>query len=162
MLRFMHCINCQYHVGRRPQQEVWVFGLADTSFQPAKGYMQVVDSRDANTLLRLITAHTLPRTIIHSDQWASYRQIAGRVPHVAQHDTVNHSLNFVDPTTGAHTQNIENYWGREKKRFKSMKGVHAHQLPSYLDKYMWRERYGADPTTAFSSILQDISIQYPL
>ena len=42
-------------------------------------------------------------------------------------------------TTGVHTQNIESYWNRVKKRFKSMKGVHSHQLASYLDEFMWRE-----------------------
>ena len=43
-----------------------------------------------------------------------------------------------------------------------MKGVHAQQLPSYLDEYMWRERYGVDPSSAFTSLVADISIQYPV
>jgi len=54
-----------------------MFGLMNTSYNPACGYMQLVDSRDANNLLPLIRAHTLPGTI---DQWAAYHQIAGRVP----------------------------------------------------------------------------------
>ena len=43
-----------------------------------------------------------------------------------------------------------------------MKGVHAEQLPSYLDELMWRERYGIDPSFTFTSILADLSIQYPV
>ena len=49
------------------------------------------------------------------------------------------------------------YWNRV---FKTMKGVHSHQLPSYLDEFMWRERYGATREQAFDSILVDISLQY--
>ena len=65
-------------------------------------------------------------------------------------------LEFVNPTTGTHTQHVESYWGRVKKRFKSMKGVHAEQLPSYLDEFMWRERYITDLNLAFDSILAAI------
>ena len=63
---------------------------------------------------------------------------------------------------GTHTQHVESYWGRLKKRFKSMNGVHAEQLPSYLDEFMWRERYGTDPNLAFDYILVNISSQYPV
>ena len=58
---------------------------------------------------------------------------------VYNYKTVNHSVEFVSPT-GVHTQNIESYWNRVKTKFKRMKGCHEHQLPSYLDEFMYRER----------------------
>eukprot|EP00731_Ephydatia_muelleri_P010334 Em0005g920a len=45
---------------------------------------------------------------------------------------VNHSVEFVNPTTGVHTQHIESYWNRVKKRLKSMKAV-SH-FASHLEK----------------------------
>ena len=65
--------------------------------------MELVQRRDAATLLPIITAHTAPGTIIHSDEWAAYRRVQG-LPTVAAHGVVNHSLHFVEPTTGVHTQ----------------------------------------------------------
>ena len=43
---------------------------------------------------------------------------------------------FLDPDTGAHTQNIESYWAKTKYKFKVMKGVSADALPPYLDERM--------------------------
>ena len=133
-----------------------MFGLVDTSHTPALGYMEVVDRRDAATLLPIIQAHTAPGTIIHSDEWSSYRRVAS-LPNIAAHGAVNHSLHFVDPVTGVHTQNVESYWGRVKRKIKHMKGCHATEIPTYLDEFMWKERFGKPkepPLETSAGILQ--------
>ena len=140
---------------------MWVFGLVDTSHTPALGYMEVVTTRDANTLLPIIQAHIAPGTIVHSDEWHAYRRVS-TLPSVSSHQTVNHSITFVDPISGTHTQHIESYWNRTKTKFKRMKGCHSHQIPSYLDEFMWRERYGKTSKDAWISIIQDIAQQYPV
>ena len=57
-----------------------------------------------------------PGSIVHSDEWRSYRQIQGQTG--LSHRTVNHSINFVEPITGVHTQNIESYWNVKKNLIK--------------------------------------------
>ena len=136
-----------------------MFGLVDTSQSPALGYMEVVARRDAATLLPIINTHTAPGTIVHSDEWAAYRNVQN-LPNVSSHGTVNHSVTFVDPTTGVHTQNVESYWCRVKTKLKRMRGCHSHQLPSYLDEFMWRERYGETARDALEKIMRDIAQQY--
>ena len=151
----------QHHRGRATSNEVWVFGMVVTSSRPALGYMEIVPCRDANTLLPIIQAHTLPGTIIHSDQWSAYSRLQS-LPNVATHSTANHSIEFVNPTTGVHTQHVESYWNRVKTKFKLMRGCHLVQLPSYLDEFMWRERYGTTASSALEAIIADIAAQYPV
>jgi len=85
--------------------------MVDTSHIPALGYMEVVDQRDAATLLPIISDHIKPGTIIWSDGWAAYNGIAA-LPGVASHETVNHSRHFVNPRSGVNTNTIESYWNR--------------------------------------------------
>ena len=75
--------------------------MVDTSHTPALGYVQIVQQRDAATLLPIIVAHVAQGTIIHSDEWRSYSQVA-TLPPVSGNQTVNHSVTFVDPVTGTY------------------------------------------------------------
>ena len=156
-----YIVYTQYHRGRRPSSEQWVFGLVDTTQTPALGYMELVQRRDAATLLPIIQQHTLPGTTIWSDDWAAYRRVAS-LPGVSSHEVVNHSLNFIDSITGVQTQAVESYWNRVKRKFKKMMGVSADQLALHLDEFMWRERYGKTVGKAFNGIYADISTQYPV
>ena len=98
-----------------------MFGMVDTSQTPALGFMVTVPDRRAQTLLPIMQRNLLSGTTVHSDSWAAYRSVQ-QLPAVSQLDMVNHSLNFVDPVTGVHTQNVESYWNRVKTKFKRMRG----------------------------------------
>ena len=150
----------QYHRGRPSQQDVWVFGMCDTSTDPALGYMEIVGQRDAATLLPIIQAHVNQGTVIWSDCWAAYNNVIA-LPSIMGHDTVNHSIEFVAPS-GVHTNHIESYWNRAKIKLKRMRGCHRSQLPSYLDEFMWRERYGKKSDDVLSNIYRDIALWYPV
>ncbi|GFX55451.1 mitotic-spindle organizing protein 2A [Trichonephila clavipes] len=76
------------------------------------------------------------------------------------HLRVNHSLTFVDPETGAHTNSIEGTWSAIKK------GLHkAHvkgQFDSYLAEYMWRRSNGHELVDEnFHKFLASIARVYP-
>ena len=77
------------------------------------------------------------------------------------HRTVNHSVELVTPT-GVHTNAIESYWNRAKMKIKAMRGCTLDQLSSYLDEFMWKERYGQTVGDAFNSMLRHITEYYPL
>ena len=75
-------------------------------------FLVEVQQRDANTLLLRITQYIRPGSIVYSDEWSSYNQISASTG--LRHLTVNHSLHFVDPNTGAHTQGVERMLREER------------------------------------------------
>jgi len=85
--------------------------MVDTSHNPALGYVETVDHRDAATLFPIIQAHVRPGTVILSDKWAAYNRVA-TMPGISGHETVNHTYHFKDPVTGVHINTIESYWNR--------------------------------------------------
>ena len=94
----------QQHVGRIARQPIWVFGTVDTSFQPARGYMEIVPRRNSATLTNILNAKLAANSVIHSDEWRGFHNLLQHVPACILHNTVNHTYSFVDPNTGAHTQ----------------------------------------------------------
>ena len=55
------------------------------------------------------------------------------------HCTVNQ--NFVDPNTGAHTQQIESMWSQIKKLMREEKTMNSTLFETYLPEFMWRKKY---------------------
>ena len=66
----------------------------------------------------------IPGTIIWTDQWAAYSNVSS-LSHVSCHSAVNHSIEFIAPTS----TNIESYWNRVKMRLERMKGCVELEVP---------------------------------
>ena len=56
------------------------------------------------------------------------------------HLTVNHSINFVDPITVAHTQSIKRSWKLAKERSERHNVTRRAMLDSYLCEWITRQR----------------------
>jgi len=74
----------------------------------------IVENRDCQKLLPIIEREVEIGTTIHSYQWRAYSSLKD---HGFIHQTVNHSENFVNPNTGAHTQSIESLWKLVKSKY---------------------------------------------
>ncbi|KAJ8530380.1 hypothetical protein ON010_g14534 [Phytophthora cinnamomi] len=138
----------KYHRGRR-HEEFWRFGGVERGTGHWFGRV-VYNTRTKATLLPLIKKFIKPRTLILSDMFATYVCERGGKQHTLankrslagmhySHSWVNHTLNFVDPVTGTHTNTIEGLWEtRIKRHIKHMRGMTKDRLDGYLDEYMWR------------------------
>ncbi|CAF1092705.1 unnamed protein product [Brachionus calyciflorus] len=99
---------------KKKRPRVWVFGLLQRKDSSTNGscHLQVVPNRDAETLLSIIYDKCLSGSIIYSEFWSSYNKISQLRNY--QHQTVNHSYNFIDPDSGACTNRIESLWNSSK------------------------------------------------
>ena len=139
------------HQGRQlPPQ--WVFG--GICRETRECFMYTVRDRRAANLLPIIQGSIRPGTAIMSDMWADYGSIqamgyAGL--------TVNHTYEFVDPITGAHTKRgkLMGKCRMEKKQ----NGTHRSMLDSYLCEWMWRQR--SRNNDLFDKIIADIVTYFP-
>lgn len=138
----------KYNRGR-VYQDYWLFGGVDRTTGQWFGRI-VFDKRTKATLLPVIKEFVRPGSTIMSDMYASYVCERGGKLHTLEnnrylasmkytHKWVNHSLNFVDPVSGAHTNTIEGLWEVHIKRhIKCMRGMQKKDLDAYIDEYMWR------------------------
>ena len=140
----------KYHRGRKIEGK-WVFGGLCRETKAC--FLVPVERRDKETLLPIIRAQILPGTRVMSDLWRSYDCLKDEG---YEHLTVNHSLNFVDPDTGAHTQGIENTWWGVKRSYPRT-GTSKELLERYLQEFLWRKRYGENP---FGNILKNVAELY--
>ena len=136
----------------RPVPPQWVFGGVELG--TGRFFMELFPCCNANTLVPVIRRHIRPGTRIWSDEWGAYARL-NQVGYI--HQTVNHSIQYVDPVTGVHTNNIEACWSACKASFRRRWGVARHHLPAYLDEYLWRAKHPRPDT--FPDIVDTIRRQ---
>jgi len=136
----------KYNVGRL-NKNTWVFGGKERDSN--KYFFEIVPDRSAKTLIEIINRKIDKESIIISDCWAAYQRLEKEG---FMHLTVNHKYNFVDPETGAHTQNIESLWSLVKRSTVNLKRVN---LISKLAEFTFKNQNKED---VFSAILKEIKI----
>jgi hypothetical protein len=74
-------------------------------------FLVPVKDRTADTLMAIIRDWIETCTTVISDCWGVYNNLEFEG---YTHHTVNHSMHFVDPNTGAHTNTVEGTWHQVK------------------------------------------------
>jgi hypothetical protein len=124
----------------------WVFGGVER--ESGKTFFVPVPDRSAETLMAVIRDWIVPGTTDISDCWEAYCDLEEQgYPHL----TVNHSIGFVGPVSGAHTNTIECQWRRLKASINPY-----NRLSGYLYQmahYMFAARRKADNVDPFTLFL---------
>ena len=127
-------------------------GIIHNPRQCANGHAMAIQYRNTGSDRRAVFYQEQP------DLWAAY----GGIQQMGYpHYTVNHTYNFIDPITGAHTQNVENSWKNAKTRHKKQHGTNRGMLDSHLCEWMWRQRNRNLNNNLFDKMLADISLYFP-
>ena len=115
--------------------------------------------RDHHTLIRIIKQHVRPGTIIISDGWKGYVNLDR---HGYHHEDVNHSRNFVNPATGAHTNTIEGCWFHVKRHLQRGIGwlrSDPDAMALALAEFMWKRRCNITSSSVDTS--RYFSLEFP-
>jgi len=128
---------------------VAALGVRCVRSREERRHIELVENREAATLISIIQRVVVPGASIWSDEWAAYRTLS-QLGYT--HQTVNHSRNFKNPVTGVCTNHVEAYWCSVKRRFKSMVGTSADMVPFHLDEFMWCERFGSTSSLVWLNI----------
>ena len=102
-----------------------------------KTFFIPIENKNEENLVHLIKLHVGLGTKILTDGFSSYQNLH---EHGFQHESVNHSENFVDPITLTHTNTIESTWWAVKR---SLRSSHTRKcnFSSHLAEYIWVKKH---------------------
>ena len=157
----------KYNRGRRlgdgawEDDDKWMFGMTERGSLDAVA-VQVPSNRSRLSLLPIIDDNCNVGTIFCSDGWKAYNKLAEHLElDDVLHYPVNHSENYVDPDTGAHTQTIEGFW-RQVKAWLPSFGLKPKDLPTYMGTFLWYRYCKQRKIDQFVHLLKCMSEKRPL
>jgi ISXO2-like transposase domain len=130
---------------------VWLLGGVERTPEK-KTFFVPIESRDENTLLDIIERHVLPGSIVHTDLWRGYYNLESELG--LRHLTVNHSIQFVNPENGVHTNTIEGTWNGLKLFIPPRSRV-KDGIENKIAEFQWRRIHESDLWNAFLQNLKD-------
>lgn len=139
----------------------WVFGMLGVKEECKRHILRVVNQSSAQHLMPILQKHVRQGSTVVSDGWRAYNCLrdAGY-----NHLTLNHKEVFVDPRTGAHTQNFERFWGVCKAAVWIFRGNRKENMLKDLLKVIeWTHWSGEKHENGpLGRILHDIRRKYPV
>ena len=134
----------------------WLFGGIERRNDGVfKSFMMLVYDRSEPHLVSIIQRHVAPGTLIITDGWAAYRNLAS---FGYSHNVVIHENNFVSPMNrNVHTQTIESTWSSLKRFIRSHGTNKGTYYLEYINEYLFRRRN----SDVFNAVLNVIRRKYP-
>ncbi|XP_046573684.1 uncharacterized protein LOC124281755 [Haliotis rubra] len=145
----------KYHRGKRVEG-VWVLGGIERESRQV--FLTTLTDRSADTLISAIEKHVAKGTTIITDCWKAYNKL-GKLGYT--HMTVNHSENFKDPETGAHTNTIESTWRAVKNTGLPGSGTQKALYDSYFVEYIFWRKYLSSAPDKYLAFLEAVKRVYP-
>ena len=143
----------KYHRGHHVEG-AWVIGGVERTVE-RRVFAEVVEKRDAATLVDVVRRRVAPGSIVYSDLWKAYEAIPSAA-HL-EHRTVNHSRYFVDPDTGVHTNTIEGTWHGLKVGIPERVN-YLGKIENHISEFIWRRQNESDTWSAFLNCLAQFAV----
>ena len=134
---------------------VWVLGGVERTPE-RRVFLAAVPDRSMATLEGIISKHVYPGSIVYTDLWKAYSQLENHFNY--EHRSVNHTLHFVDPITGVHTNTIEGTWAGIKLGIPRRNRVDA-EMDEHLFEFIWRRTNSNNLWAGFLHALKDVAYE---
>lgn len=131
-------------------ERILVFGILQRG---GDVYTHVIKKADRETLFPIIHMIVDTGTIIHTDKWAGFNdlKIDGY-----KHMQVNHALGVASPD-GAHTGNIDSFWGFAKDLIRRFRGISRRTYPYHIKECEFRYNHKKDLLVVMKKMLKETS-----
>jgi hypothetical protein len=133
----------------------WIVGGVERS-PDRKLFVVRVPDRTQAALSTIIAKYVRPGSTILTDGWRSYAYLSQEVQYT--HMSVNHSLNFKDPSTGTHTNTIEGTWAGIRSRIPK-RNRSGDNIDDHLLAFIWRRQNEGRLWDAMLQAIRDTDFQ---
>jgi transposase-like protein len=139
----------KYNRGHRVEGAWVLVGVEITADR--KVFAEVVENRTESTIVEVLQRHVARGSTIWTDCFSSYKNLS-RIFNIV-HQTVNHSVEFVDRESGVNTNTVEgtNY---ALKNFVPPRNRTITHLENHLNEFVWRRKHGLCLWESFLSCLK--------
>jgi transposase-like protein len=96
--------KCKSHRGRSPNNRTDSLCIVEVTNRITRAFACVLENKTASVILPIITRQVAANSIIHTDEFSSYRCLS---QNGFFHNTVCHKYEFVNHETGVNTQAVE-------------------------------------------------------
>jgi transposase-like protein len=131
---------------------IWVIGGVERTDNRLM-FAEVVEQRDAATLLDVISRHVAAGSIVNTDLWRGYAQLGAQLN--VEHRTVNHSQHFVNPDDGTHTNAIEGTWNGIKLKVAPRNRTKDFMTENLME-FIWRRKHADNLWGGLIAALRDV------
>ena len=128
--------KCKSHRGRSPDNKTDALCMVevDQDGHITRVFAKVISDKRAETIIPLIIRNAVYGSTIYTDEHPSYRSLSS---YGFKHFTVCHKYEFVNSSTGTHTQNVESFNNCLKCGIKCQMGVKTSLRQVYLNWFCY-------------------------
>nr|VZI00158.1 unnamed protein product [Spirometra erinaceieuropaei] len=127
-----------------------------------KALFEQINNRSWEALRPVIRKWVAAGSVIVTDEWKGYTRLPSEG---YTHYTVNHRRGFVNPTTGWHTNAIEAYWSRLKRKLQESGPVCGRAVWAHLDEVqyrLWFDLRTDNMAASWETFLRHWAAAYPI
>lgn len=141
----------KYHRGHRVEGAWVIVGVEKTEERGV--FAEVVRDRSARTIEEVLSRHIARGSILQTDCWRGYSGIAEKLGIV--HQTVNHSVGFIDHITGVETNTVEGTNFAIKRKI-PIRNRTEQNIQSHLLEFVWKRKNKSKLWDSFIEALKNV------